>query len=224
LREYSETAKYRSPTAFEYKIAGLSYAMLEDYTKAGGWLARSLELNPRDLQACNYLGEVTFLREQYEEAAGVFRKCLSLDPKNVFAANGIGSAYEQMRRFEDAAVAYRNAVAWQSANAMQDPTPILNLGRVLLKQNKPEEALKYLTRAVQLGPEHAATHEQLGKAHSYVKELEAAQRELEKAIRLNPKDAHLHYVLGRLYRDAGMHEKATQEFEKFRALKGGSSE
>ena len=137
LREYSEASKHRAPTAFEFKIAALCYAMQEDYGNASRWLARSLELNPRDLQACNDLGEIEFLRERYEESIGVFRKCLALDARNVFAENGIGSACEQMREFEDAAAAYRNAIAWQAPEAAPDPTPVLNLGRVLLKQNKP---------------------------------------------------------------------------------------
>ena len=100
-----------------------------------------------------------------------------------------------------------------------DPTPVLNLGRVLLKQNKPEEALVYLTRAVELSPREAAAHEQLGKAHSYVRDLASAQAELEKASRLDPGNAQLHYVLGRLYRSAGLEDKAADEFQRFRALK-----
>jgi Flp pilus assembly protein TadD len=219
LREYSETAKRRPPTAFELKIVALCYAMQEDYTNAGRWLSQAFELRPRDLQACNDLGEIKILGEKHEEAAAVFRKCLALDPKNVFAENGVGIAYEQMDRIDEAEAAYRNAVRWQAASPAQDPTPILNLGRILLKQNRPEEALEYLTRAVELGPEHAATHLQLGKAHSYVKQLESAQRELEKACRLKPDDARLHYMLGRLYREAGMTAPAEREFERFRELK-----
>jgi tetratricopeptide (TPR) repeat protein len=218
LHEYAEAAKYRNLTAFELKIVGLNYAMLEDYPNADRGLTRSLELNPRDLQACNDLGEIKFLQERYEEAIGVFQRCLKLDSKNVFAGNGLGSAYEQMNQFDEAVAAYRNAVAWQSASAIQDPTPVLNLGRLLLKLNKTEEALKHLTRAVELGPENSKTHEQLGKAHSYAGELEAAQKELEKAIRLSPNDAHLHYVLGQLYQRAGMLDKAKCEFEKFQEL------
>jgi len=49
LREYGEAAKYRRPSAFESKIIGLSEAMLNDYASADPWLARSLELNPKDL-------------------------------------------------------------------------------------------------------------------------------------------------------------------------------
>lgn len=218
LGEYLEAAKHRNLTAFELKIVALNYAMLEDYANADRGLTRVLEMNPRDLQASNYLGEVKFLQEKYEEAIGVFRRSLKLDPKNVFAANGLGGACEQKNQLEEAAAAYRQAIEWQAGKMVQDPTPVLNLGRLLLKLGRNEEALTYLTTAVKLGPEYAETHEQLGKAHSYAGELEAAQRELEKAIRLNPGDAHLHYVLGQFYQRGGMPDQANHEFEQYQAL------
>lgn len=155
LREYGEAANLRPPSAFESKIMGLSAAMLNDYAGADQWLARSLKLNPQDLETCNDLGQTKFLRDRYSDAAGVFRECLKLDAKNVFAENGLGSAYERMNRLDDAAAAYRNVIQWQSTKKNQDPTPYWSLGRVLQKQSKTEEALTYLTRAVELGPDQA---------------------------------------------------------------------
>ncbi len=219
LREYAEAAKYRNLTAFELKIVALNYAMLEDYPNADRGLTRSLEMNPKDLQACNDLGEVKFLQAMYKDAIAVFSRCLKLDPRNVFASNGLGSAFEETDQVENAIAAYQDAVAWQSGKKVQDPTPLLNLGRLLLKIHRTEEALAYLTRAVELGPENSKAYEQLGKAHSYVGELAAAQRELEKAIQLNPEDAHLHYLLAQLYQRTGMVDKAKYELERFQSLK-----
>jgi tetratricopeptide (TPR) repeat protein len=155
LREYGEAVKYRSPSAFEMKAMGLSEAMLNDYASADSWLAKSLDLNPKDLQACDDLGRIKLLREKYSEAVGVFQECLKLDAKNVFAENGLGSAYERLSRLDEAAAAYQNVIAWQSAKTIQDPTPFWNLGRVLRKQNKTKEAMTVLTRAVELGPDLA---------------------------------------------------------------------
>jgi len=155
LREYGEAAKLRPPSAFESKIMGLSAAMLNDYANADRWLSRSFQLDPHDLETCNDLGQAKFLREKYSESADVFRECLKLDAKNVYAENGLGSAYERLGRWDDAAVAYRNILAWQSSKTPPDPTPYWNLGRVLQQQNKPQEAVQYLTRAVELAPDQA---------------------------------------------------------------------
>ena len=155
LREYGETAKLRLPTAFEWKIMGLSAAMLKDYASAERWLSRSLHLDPHDLETCNDLGQTMFLREKYSESVNVFRECLKLDAKNVYAENALGNAYESLGRWSEAAAAYRNIMAWQSSKAAPDPAPYWSLGRVLQKQNKPQEAVKYLTRAVELAPDEA---------------------------------------------------------------------
>ncbi len=146
---------YAWPSAFESKIMGLSAAMLNDYASADLWLSRSLALDPRDLETCNDLGQAKFLRERYSESVSVFRECLKLDAKNVYAENALGGAYERMGRWDEAAAAYRNIIAWQSSKTAQDPTPYWNLGRVLQQQNKPQEAVKYLTRAVELAPDEA---------------------------------------------------------------------
>jgi len=155
LREYGETAKLRSPSAFEAKIMGLSAAKLNDYASADQWLSRSFRLDSHDLETCNDLAQSKFLREKYSEAASVFRECLKLDAKNVYAENGLASAYERLGRWDEAVAAYRNIVTWQASNAAPDPTPYWNLGQVLQAQNKPEEAVEYLTRAVELAPDQA---------------------------------------------------------------------
>jgi tetratricopeptide (TPR) repeat protein len=155
LREYEEAAKIRPPSAFESKIMGLSAAMLNDYASGDKWLARSFQMNPKDLPACNDLGQMKFLRENYSGAASVFQQCLKLDAKNEFAENALGSAFERMNRLDEAAAAYRNVIAWQAAKTIEDPTPFWNLGRVLQKQNKPDAALTYLTRAVEIAPDQA---------------------------------------------------------------------
>lgn len=155
LREYGEASKVRLPSAFESKIMGLSEAMLNDYESADKWLARSLQMNPKDLQVCDDLGQMKLLRATYDEAVSVFRECLKLDAKNELAGNGMGSAFERMSRWDEAAAAYRTVIAWQAAKTIQDSAPYWNLGRVLQKRNKPDEALTYLTRAVEIAPDQA---------------------------------------------------------------------
>ena len=155
LREYGKTAKLRPPSAFECRIMGLSAAMLKDYASADLWLSRSFHLDPHDLETCNELGQSKFLGAKYSDSVNVFRECLKLDAKNVYAENGLGGAYERLGRWDEAAAAYRNIIEWQSSQAAPDATPYWNLGRVLQKQNKPQEAVKYLTRGVELAPEQA---------------------------------------------------------------------
>jgi tetratricopeptide (TPR) repeat protein len=123
---------------------------------------------------------------------------------------------------DDAATAYRTAIGWEVSKP-DDPTPFLGLGRVLLKQNRPAEALPYLRQAVQMEPASAEAHEELGKAYSLLNELAAAQQEIEKAMELAPKVVRLHFMLGQLYRRTGQMEKAKAELDSYAASVGAHS-
>jgi len=105
---------------------------------------------------------------------------------------------------------------WQGEKL--NPWPMINLGGLLLDQNRTEEAIKYLSHAVEISPREPKAHEQLGKAYSRRDDLVKAQEELEKAVALSPESAPLHFMLGQLYRKRGMTEKAKSELERGAAL------
>jgi hypothetical protein len=51
LAEYTEGAKYRTPSYLDLKVVALDYVLLEDYADADKWLSRSLEWNPQDAES-----------------------------------------------------------------------------------------------------------------------------------------------------------------------------
>jgi len=222
MAEYVEAAKYRDLTASELKTFALDCAELHLFTDADKWLNRSLEMNPEDSKGWEALGHTKFDEQRYEEAIKAFQHSLALAPRVVSAETGIALSYELLSRLEDAKAAYKTAIGWE-AQKPHDPTPFHGLGRVLLKQNRPGEALPYLRQAVELGPDVAQAHEELGKAYSSLNQLAAAQKEIERAVELAPKVARLHFMLGQLYRKAGLSEKAKAELASYAALVGTSS-
>jgi tetratricopeptide (TPR) repeat protein len=131
-------------------------------------------------------------------------------------------------RNDEAIVAYKNAIAWQSGAPAKNPDPFINIGELLLEQNRPEEAVSYLMQAVAISAEvyrsqgmaelEPRAHEYLGKAYSRINRPQEAKVELEKAVELAPEDARLHYLLGQLYQKMGARDKAKAEFDRFAAL------
>jgi tetratricopeptide (TPR) repeat protein len=219
LSEYTEGAKHRDPDASDLKIVALNYVLLEDYAKADHWLTRSLERNPKDSQTWYYLGRTRYNENRFEEALAAFNECLKLDPKNVKAEDNLGLSHQALGNTPEAFTAFRNAIAWQAQLLKKNSGPFINMGILLLEQNKVEEAVPYLSEAVEISPEEARAHEQLGKAYSRQNDLERAQVELEKAVSLSPDNAALHFMLGQLYRKRGMNDKAKVELERGAALK-----
>jgi Flp pilus assembly protein TadD len=218
LAEFTEGAKYRKPTAFDLKIVALDYVLLGSYPDADKWLSKSVQWDPTDAQAWYYLGRLKYNENHFEEAVHAFEQCLKLDSGNVQAEDNLGLAYQGLRRTDDAIATFNNAIAWQAKLPAKSPNPFIDLGSLLIEQNREQEALPYLLQAVEIAPEEVRAREQLGKAYLRLKDFDKAERHLQKAVELDPKNSSLHYLLGTAYSKLGQKENAQREFDKTAAL------
>jgi tetratricopeptide (TPR) repeat protein len=218
LAEFTEGAKYHSPSAFDLKIVALDYVLLGDYADADKWLTRSVQWDPEDEQAWYYLGRTKYSENRFEEAINAFEQCLKRSAKNVKAEENLGLAYAGLGRTEDAISAYKTAMAWQENALSKDAWPYINMGDLLLDQNRTDEAVSYLRQATQISSENPKAHELLGKAYTRLNQLVLAQAELERAISLSPQVASLHCMLGPIYRKQSLRAKAETEFERCSSL------
>lgn len=219
LAEFTLGAKYRKPGVFELKIVALNYVLLGDYTDAAKWLTKALEWNPRDHEAWYYLGRAKYNQNRFEEAIAAFEKCLELEPRDVKAKANLGLAYAGLGRVPEALAALKTAIAWQTELPEKSPEPYIDLGELLLQQDRSEEALGYLLEAARLPSKDGRLHERLGKAYLNLNQLEKARAEYEAAIAEAPEDASLHYLLGQVYRRQGLQEKAKMEFDRSESLR-----
>lgn len=223
LAEYTEGAKYRTPSAFDLKVVALNYVLLDDYADADRWLTKSVAIDGKDFDAWYHLGRTKYNENRFQEAIEAFQKCLELDPRDVKAEDNLGLSYAALERREDAMSAYRTAIDWQSHSIVKDAGPFIDRGTLLLEENHAREAILDLSEAVALSPQEFRAHAELGKAYSKINELGKAQLELEKAIALEPQDAALHYVLGQIYRREGLLDKAKAEFARTAELNSNRS-
>jgi Flp pilus assembly protein TadD len=223
LAEFTEGAKYHPPSAFDLKIVALDYVLLNDYVDADKWLTRSLQWNPKDADTWYYLGRAKYNENRFADAVQCFQQVLKLDAKNVKAQDNLGLSYEGLGQTDAAMAAYQTAIAWQSDSAVKNPGPLLDLGILLMEQNRTQQAVPYLTQAVTIAPKEPRHHEELGKAYLRLEEWQKAQEELETAVALSPQNSRLHYLLGRVYSKEGLAEKAKEEFARSETLKAAES-
>jgi tetratricopeptide (TPR) repeat protein len=223
LAEFTEGAKYHTPGPFDLKIVALDYVLLGDYADADKWLTRSVQGNPQDEQAWYYLGRTKYNENRFEEAVQAFQQCLKFDPQSVKVEDNLGLAYAGLGRTEDAIAAYKTAMAWQEKAPTKDAGPYIDVGDLLLDQDRTEEALPYLREAIEISPMNSKAHELMGKAYTRLDQFPLAQAELEKAVSLAPQIASLHCMLGPVYRKQGSAEKAKAEFDRCSAMTQPSS-
>jgi tetratricopeptide (TPR) repeat protein len=219
LGEFTEGAKYRKPSAFDLKIVALDYVVLGDYVDADKWLTHALQSNPKDPDTWYLLGRAKYSENRFDEAAQSFEQYLKAEPRSVKAEDNLGLSYAALGQTDKALEAYQNAIAWQSESAAKDPGPFLDLGALLMDQNRPKEAVPYFLEAVAISPQESRHHEELGQAYFRLDELQKAQQELETAVNLSPQNSRLHYLLGRIYRKEGFVAKANAEFNRSESLK-----
>jgi Flp pilus assembly protein TadD len=223
LAEFTAGAKYRAPTAPDLKVVAFDYVLLGDYLDADKWLTKMLEWAPNDSDGWYHLGRTKYSENRFAEAISAFQQCLKRDPKNVKAEDNLGLAFAGLGRNEEAAAAYQQAIAWQAQFIARNPGPYIDMGSLLIEENRSQDALLFLLQATEIARGDSRAHELLGKAYTRLEELPKAQAELEKAIELSPQTPNLHCMLAPVYRKQGLAEKAKIEFDRCAAMAGSHS-
>jgi tetratricopeptide (TPR) repeat protein len=215
LEEYTRAAAVQTPSAEDLKNVGQAYVLLDDYTDAGKWMSRAVEMDGNDPEIWYSLGRLRYSEQKYPEAAECFQRTLAQGPKSVKAENNLGLAYEGLNRPDDAVAAYRQAIAWMDADAAEKKSeqPLLNLAIVLLHRQEASEAQALLTRAVAIAPEDPRIREQLGQLFMQQGNYAEAEKHLSEATRLDPGKSNLHFLLGQAYKHLGRQQEAKTEFD-----------
>jgi anaphase-promoting complex subunit 3 len=148
------------------------------------------------------------------DAQKAFVTVLNLDPHNARAENSLGLVFESDAQPAAAIDAYRQSIAWSAQSPHPSEQPYVNLGGILLLQDRTAEAIPPLEKAIMLAPTNGFCRLKLGIAYLRAGRLEEAQKELEKATHLTPDDAIAHYQLGRLYKATHAKDRAQAEFDR----------
>lgn len=212
LAEFTVGARTRRPAADDFRIIASDYVLLHDYSDAVKWFLEVAKETPSDPVAWYLLGRAQYNNQDFRSAITSFQHALTLRAQYVEAENNLGLAWQGLGDPADAEIAFRVAIGWQGSHP-SDAQPYLNLGDLLVQEDKGEQALPSLQTAVRLAPANPRIHEELGRAYESGGNLARAQQELEKAAALAPEVSGLHYELGRIYQREGQPSRAREQFD-----------
>jgi len=213
LQSFTTAAQLKTPTADDLKIVALDYVLLNDYRDAGHYLEEALKIDPENVEVRYHLGRVRYQQNQFDQAIVEFQEVLKRDPGNVKAQDNLGLSLEAENQLDRAIAEYRKAIALDDASTVHSAQPYLNLGALLSKANKSEEASALLAKAAEIDPKSSKIHYELGKAYFDLNRLEDSRKEVGEAVRLDTKNAPAHYLLGRIYQRTGKPDLAAQQFK-----------
>jgi Flp pilus assembly protein TadD len=223
LREYTNAAALRMPTAADLRNVALDYVLLKDLPDADQWMSRSLAMDGNDADTWYTMGRLRYTQGRYGDALTCFQKTLALNPRSVKGENNLGLAYEALNRNDDAVRAYRTAIAWQKDDPAPSEQPLLNLAILLQHRNQSAEAEQLLEQAAKIAPKEPRIHENLGQVYLRTGRVPDAVKEFAAALALAPENPRYHYLLGQAYRREGDDVHAKQEFARSAALNGSHS-
>lgn len=213
LAEFTAGAKFHKPSAGDLKTVAFNYILLADLADADKWLTKMLEWAPNDWEGWYHLGRTKYNENRFAEAISAFQQCLKLNPQNVQAEDNLGLSLAGLGRNDDAVAAYHQAIAWQARSLAKNPGPYIDLGSLLMDENRANDSIPFLLQAIEIAPDEWRAHELLATAYTRGEEFGRAQTELEKAIELSPQTASLHCMLAPIYRKQGLAEKAKAEYD-----------
>ncbi len=152
-------------------------------------------------------------QQHFTQAAREFEKLRREGARDYDLALLLGASLGQIGRFDEAVNALREAIGiapWKL------PAHHI-LGRILLLQQKPEEAVPELERAEELQPDSAGIQLDLGSAYEAVRKRDKAEAAYREALRLDATLTKAHYSLGTLLARMGRREEAEQHIAVYKA-------
>ncbi len=137
-------------------------------------------------------------------------RALAAEPGEFILHDALGDAY-WMR--EEGALAEHE---WKEALRINPVfvRPINALGALYAKQQRYNEAVVYLQRALLLDPNDADSHLNLGAVYAETGRLDQAEGQFRIAVSLAPLNFAAHNVLGKLYFDSGRLSQAEEQFRE----------
>lgn len=149
---------------------------------------------------------------RHRDAASLLKEIVDTDPRDFQAWTELGTAHLMGGEMADAEKAYRRAIQEKPTFALA----LLNLGRLLMTQERYAESIDPLLAATKARPDSADAQFLLGKTYLKVKQGSKAVPSLSEALRLDPQgkaDAHL--LLAALYDAAGLKDLAASQYAQF---------
>ena len=152
---------------------------------------------------------------QWERALRTYREAQRLDPACAEAHNGMGGVFSHQGNWSQAEMAFRRAYQLASDNY----TYAGHIAISLWKQNKNlPEAEQWIRRALQLKPDHADLHYQLGVIKMYQGQWLPAEAAYRQAISMNVGKGAYHADLAEVLLEQGRMIEARQAATQARVL------
>jgi tetratricopeptide (TPR) repeat protein len=231
-----------------YNFLALALSGKNDFEGAIAMSRRSIELDPKEASAHCNLGSILIALGKLDEANASIKTALALAPEFALAWNNLGAIREREGKQDEAIGHFRKAASLDPGNTtdarrnlaktlikageheeaisvyhqLDDASAYMVLAGWFERQERIDEAIEVLQRAIVLKPDLAAAHHDLGVGFYKVGRIPDAVQSLRSAVRLAPGYASAHNILGLALMQNGDHEEGIASICEALQLNPGS--
>jgi tetratricopeptide (TPR) repeat protein len=200
-------------------LLALSYIAIGRKNLAIQELEKLAQSNTSNAVYPYWLSRLAYRKTDLQLAFGYAEKAARLDPAFMKAYDQLGLCYAGLNQSEEAIRAYKEAIRLNQQQALHWPWPSMNLGTLLLRLNRLDEAETHLRDSISIDPRFPVARLRLGQLLEKKERYEEAIAELEQAASLDPTYPEPHYALGRIYRKRKDLKTAETELGIFQDLR-----
>jgi tetratricopeptide (TPR) repeat protein len=158
--------------------------VMEEYDEATSILKKVLDIEPKNLRGLGLIGLALMNKEMYDEAMLYFQKVLLVEPSNPFALNNLGFICYKKGIWGEA-IEHLSKVAKQTKDKMAKLYANYYLGLVYYERGMIEDAIRFFSEALKLGPNLQEAYYYLGLAELKRYEFHQAVEYFEKCISID---------------------------------------
>lgn len=191
LVDAANDAKTALPPGRAEYLRGLSYELIQSWSKAVEVFRVAFRYNFADGDINHALGRALIEVGQFEEAIAFLERAIQILPEDPDIANGLGIAYLECGQKEQAMHVLERAV-----NLSPDDAQFLsNLGRCYFSGKRFQEAESVLQKALEYSPNFSEAHATLAQIRWRLGDLQTARKHARKAFAANPGSQYMQDLL-----------------------------
>lgn len=187
---------------------GVLYADSKDYQKAIEAYRAALEVNPDCSDAYNNLGYAYTALGKFVDAKESFTKAIDKNPKLIDSHIGLARSLTSLNEVELAIKAYKTTFSYR-----QDPEALFELGQLLQRTKRYQEAQHYYKQAINHNPEYVEAFIGLGISYAGENQHELAAETFVNIIAINPNNYDAYNNLGNAKFELKQYSDAALSYE-----------
>ena len=158
--------------------------------------------------------------EAAPKAKAAAEKALAIDDSSADAHAALAAAYWSLFKFADAEVEFKRTIELNS----NLPNAHHWYGLFLSWENRDQEAISHLRRAVELDPLNLQYNSNLGQVLCNAHQYEACIDQLKKTLEMDANFSYAHSMLRVAYRDIGKYDLSLEQWRKYATLANDQEE